>query len=249
VTTPTGATNPTGISSQTKAAASLPAGNTQTTAVNGPGSATTTTTLAANPTTTPASTAAAPAVGGALSPWLLVGGYANPYGFRGHRPWWGYGGYGYGGYGRRFYGYGANNSQYFVRMRRLARLISALNSLTPGAAVTPMHTNRLNGGLMGVAYGGVRPPFPMVQQLSSDLASVLPRRNVPMMNTSQLARDLEVVMNGSRNNGMQIQYAIGSAQGIMNGSGVNRQGIMTVSSDMQKVALWGHMGNPLAQLR
>jgi hypothetical protein len=126
--------------------------------------------------------------------------------------------------------------------------MSALNSLMPGTAVTPAHTLRVQNALVGVSYGGLRPPLQSVGQLSTDLARVLPGRNIPLLNTSQLARDLEVVMNGSRQTGIQIQYAIGSAQNVMHGSGVPRQGILTLTSDMRAVASWGRMANMLAQI-
>jgi hypothetical protein len=121
-------------------------------------------------------------------------------------------------------------------MRRLARLINDLNTLTPGAVIPVVMTNRLRGDLMGVAYGPFRPPSPAVQKLSADLITILPTRRIPLLNTAQLARAMEVVMNGGSAGGPQIVEAIGSAHAVMQVSGVSPQGIQTITADLRLVS-------------
>jgi hypothetical protein len=135
---------------------------------------------------------------------------------------------------------------YFARMRRLARLINDLNTLTPGATASSFMPNRLRTDLMGLAYGSLRPPSPAVQRLSADLAGILPARTIPLLNTAQLARDMEVVMNGSQFGGPQILQAIGSAHAVMQISGVSPQGIQTLTSDLRAIGSWGNATNPVA---
>jgi hypothetical protein len=60
------------------------------------------------------------------------------------------------------------------------------------------------------------------------------------MNTGQLAHDLMIVMNGSGQNMTQIHSAIGSAQSLLNISGVHQQGVQTIVNDMGMVATWGN---------
>ena len=155
-----------------------------------------------------------------------------------------YSAYGYGNryYGNQYYG-NSNNSMYFAQMRRLSHLVNDLNSLTQGAAQSPAMTSRLHSDLMGVVVNNQRPPQQAVQQLSADLAGVLPTRTLPSMNTGQLAQDLMSVMNSGGQNMFQMQNAIASAQGIMSGSGVPQQGVQRVSSDLMMVGSWGNGGN------
>jgi hypothetical protein len=149
------------------------------------------------------------------------------------------------GFGARYYGNGMN-SQYFAQMRRLARLVTALDNLTVGSTTaSQIHTSRLQSGLMGVVWGNPRPPGLAVHQLAAHIASTLPGRKIPMMNTGQLARDLAVVMNAPGHNIVQIHQSIGSAQSIMNESGVAHPGIQTISSDLRTVA---SAGNPMIAL-
>jgi hypothetical protein len=152
-------------------------------------------------------------------------------------------------YGNRNY-YNRNNSMYFSQMMRLSQLVNALNSLRPGLATNMSHTSRLQGVLMGVAMGNARPPAQAVNQLSMDLVMHLPNRTTPMMNTGQLARDLMIAMNGSGQNGGQVQNAISSANSVLNVSGVNQQGIQRIGNDMMMVASWGGNGiHPIARIR
>jgi hypothetical protein len=166
--------------------------------------------------------------------------------------------YGVVSYGRRYYGsrlygnrnYGnQNNSMYFAQMRRLARLSNDLNMLNKGSAVSANMISRIRGDLMGVVFGNGMPPYQTVHELSLDLVTHLPSRATPMFNSGQLARDLMVAMNGSGHNMSQIQSAIGSAHSLLNMSGVNRQGIQKIVTDMTMVASWGDGGNALTQLR
>jgi len=164
----------------------------------------------------------------------------------------GYGGYSsrraYGsGYGSRYYGNG-NNSQYFAQMRRLSQLVNALNNLTVGSTVSQLQTSRVHSGLVGVVFGNARPPSQPVYQLAKHLASTLPNRKIPMMNTGQLARDLAVVMNGRGHNTSQIHQAIGSAESIMNQSGVAGPGIQAIASDLRMVASAGNLMNGMARI-
>jgi hypothetical protein len=151
------------------------------------------------------------------------------------------------GYGSRYYGnsnYGnSNNSMYFAQMRRLSRLVNDLNSLNQGAAQSPAMTSRLHSDLMGVVTNNLRPPQQSVQQLSADLATVLPTRTVPAMNTGQLAQNLMAVMNAGGQNMFQMQNAVAEAQGIMSMSGVPQQGLQRISSDLIMVGSWGNRGN------
>jgi len=135
--------------------------------------------------------------------------------------------YGHRSYGSRYYanrGYGnRNNSMYFAQMRNLAGLPTTSNNLSRGSGVSTNMTSRIRGDLMGVVDGNGRPPYQTVHQLSVDLVGHLPNRTTPMINSGQLARDLMVVMNASGHNMSQIQNAIGSANSLMNMSGVNQQ--------------------------
>jgi hypothetical protein len=85
-----------------------------------------------------------------------------------------------------------------------------------------------------------------VHQLSTALVNALPKRNIPMLNTGQLARDLAVVMNGNGMSLMQIQQSIGSAQGVLHSSGVSQPGVQSVTEGLRMVASWGNPSNPLA---
>jgi hypothetical protein len=192
--------------------------------VAGPGPATGLTTTTAS-TSTPLPTAGLPR--GAHPTAYLLHGSGYPH-YGGYRP------YRYYGYGSRYYGMGGA-SMYFARMRRLARLINDLDTLTPGTTAPPSMSSRLQGDLMGIAYGPWRPPLPAVQRLSADLVSILPRRTIPLLNTGQLARDLELVMNANRAGGPQVWQAIQSAQAVLQTSGVSPPGIRTITSDLRSV--------------
>jgi hypothetical protein len=159
----------------------------------------------------------------------------------------------YGFHPRHYYRYGnlygaqsLYNANYFGQMRAISRLTNDLNSLTKGAVVNPGHINRIRNDLMEVVSATGRPPFQTVHQLSTALVNALPKRNIPMLNTGQLARDLAVVMNGNGMSLMQIQQSIGSAQGVLHSSGVSQPGVQSVTEGLRMVASWGNPSNPLA---
>jgi hypothetical protein len=133
-----------------------------------------------------------------------------------------------------------NNSMYFAQMRGLSRLANDLNTLSRGRAVSANMTSRIRGDLIGVVIGNGTPPYQTVHQLAAGLVTHLPNRTTPMMNTGQLAHDLMIVMNGSGQNMTQIHSAIGSAQSLLNISGVHQQGVLTIVNDMGMVATWGN---------
>jgi hypothetical protein len=253
-TTPTagGSQAPTATKPTTVATTTSPTtGTTTTTTTPSLGSITPTTstlTTSGNPTTFNSSTPSTFNPFGSTAPILNLGlgfGFGGNFGLmtlpNGHHYYVYYpsvyGGY---GYGNRYYGNGynnnSNNSMYFAQMRRLSRLVSDLNNLTQGGNVAPAMSSRLHSDLMGLVTNNFRPSQQSVQQLSTDLATILPTRTVPMMNTGELAQHLMVVMNGGGQNMFQVQNSIAGAQGILSMSGVPQQGIQRISSDLAMVS-------------
>jgi hypothetical protein len=152
------------------------------------------------------------------------------------------------GRGNRGYGY-RNSAMVNNRMRHLTRLIRDLNTLTVGYAAAPAERNILRNDLMAVAQGGYRPPSSAVQQLSGSLINHLPSRRIPLLNTEQLALDLEAVMNGSRLSPTRVNHAINSAQTILRSSGVPQAGIQALSADLRSVGFWRVAGNQAGLVR
>ena len=153
------------------------------------------------------------------------------------------------GNGRGNRGYGYRNSMVNNRMMHLSRLVRDLNTLTVGYAASPNDRNILRNDLMGVTQGGIKPPSPAVQQLSSGLISHLPSRRTPFINTERLALDLEAVMNGSRLPPTRVNQAISSAQSILRSSGVPQAGIQALSADLKAVGSWRVAGNQAGFVR
>ena len=155
-------------------------------------------------------------------------------------------------YGNRngYRGYGYGNSTYATaRMRRLARLVRDLNTLTVGYVAPPNDRNVLRGDLNALSQGGPRPPSARVLQLAQDLIAHLPRRGVPLLNTERLALDLEKVMNGSRLNSGQVNSAINSARSILRTSGLAQPAIESLATDMRSVGQWRLAGNQAGVVR
>lgn len=159
-----------------------------------------------------------------ITPYLFHGygyptvGYLMPYGYR-RSPYEGLG-----------------SPADFDRMRRLARLMNDLDQLVPGRAPSSSQVDRLRGDLDAVLYAKEKPSAPVVQKLAIDLARVVPVRNVPMLNTGQIARDLEVIMNAGRVSPVQIQDAISSVRHQLWHSGVSDRGILLIASDLRLLA-------------
>jgi hypothetical protein len=136
-----------------------------------------------------------------------------------------------------------------ARMTRLARLVRDLNTLTVGYVAPPTDTTILRRDLNALTQGTLRPPSAQVSQLTRDLISQLPRRKVPLLNTEQLALDLEEVMNGSRLKLAQVNSAINSARSIFRSSGLSQPAIENLTKDMRSVGQWGLAGNQAGMLR
>jgi hypothetical protein len=181
---------------------------------------------------------------GSLTPFASQPGLSLYHGYHAYRNYYG-SGY---GRGRRGYGY-RNSSMVSARMRHLARLVRDLNTLTVGYAASPAERNILRSDLMAVAQGGYRPPPPAVFQLSGDLITHLPRRQIRLLNTEQLALDLEAVMNGSRLSPARVNQAISSAQLILRASGVPQAGIQALSTDLRSIGFWRMAGNQAGLVR
>ncbi|MGC8643715.1 MAG: hypothetical protein ACP5XB_27970 [Isosphaeraceae bacterium] len=166
----------------------------------------------------------------------IQGAYAAHRGYYGNRN----------GY-RRYNNRRSNNGT--ARMQRLARLVRDLNTLTVGYVASASDTNILRRDLNALTQRTVRPPSTQVLQLTRDLISQLPRRKTPLLNTEQLALDLEKVMNGSRLNLGQVNSAINSARSIFRSSGLPQSAIQTLTQDMKSVGQWGLAGNQAGMLR
>jgi hypothetical protein len=179
---------------------------------------------------------------GSILPFGSNPGLALYHGYHANRSYYG-NGRGNRGYGNR------NSSMVNNRMMRLSRLVRDLNTLTVGYAASPNERNILRNDLMGVTQGGIRPPTPAVQQLSSGLISHLPSRRTPFMNTERLALDLEAVMNGSRLPLARVNQAINSAQSILRSSGVPQAGIQAISADLKAIGFWQVAGNQARFIR
>ncbi len=152
--------------------------------------------------------------------------------------------------GYRGYGYGnRNSSMASARMRRLARVVRDLNSLTVGSRPPVNDRNILRNDLMSLAQGGMRPASSSVQQLSAHLVNYLPRRSTPLLNTERLALNLETVMNGARLNASQVNRAINSSQTLLRSSGLPQAAQQAVASAMRNVGFAGLAGNPAAFMR
>jgi hypothetical protein len=187
-------------------------------------------------TTAPASTPLL--LYGSMLPFASQPGLALYHGYHAYRNYYG------SGYGRGYRGYGYRNSPVVnSRMRHLAKLVRDLNTLTVGYVATPAERNILRNDLMAVAPGGSRPPSGAVLQLSGNLISHLPSRQVPMLNTERLALDLEAVMNGSRLPSARVNNAISSAQSILRASRVPHAGIQALSADLKSIGFWRMAGN------
>jgi hypothetical protein len=169
---------------------------------------------------------------GSLLPFGGHPGLSLYHGYHAHRNYYGYRP-GYRGYGYR------KSSMVSARMKRLARLVRDLNTLTVGYMAPMNDRNILRNDLMAVSQGGMRPPSASVLQLSQHLVGFLPQRRIPLLNTERLALDLETVMNGSRLNAGQVNRAINSAQSILRSSGLTQLGLQAVSTDMRSVGFWG----------
>lgn len=153
-------------------------------------------------------------------------------------------GYGYGrrSYGRRYYGFGYPRRFYPVRNRvnvamlRLRKLIADLDALTPRSQPSQIQRNMLRLDLMAVSEITPRPSSATVQSLADHLASALPRRTTPMLDTADLAGDLKAVMNTPRLGAMQVQQAIAESQQLLKLSGVPRAEIDTITTDLRGIA-------------
>jgi hypothetical protein len=206
---------------------------TSTTAAQAPASS------ASTPSQQLASTAPATAplmMYGSLLPFGAQSGLALNQGYRAHSNYYGYRS-GYRGYGYR------NSYMVSGRMRRLAKLVRDLNTLTVGYAAPLNDRNILRNDLMAVAQGGMRPPSASVTQLSQHLVNFLPQRSTPLLNTERLALNLETVMNGARLNASQVNRAINSSQSILRSSGLPQPGLQAVSTAMRSVGFWGLAAN------
>jgi hypothetical protein len=130
-----------------------------------------------------------------------------------------------------------NNAYARNRLLRLQRLIADLNYLSPGATVSSAQRNVFHRDLMAVAQGPARPMSQPVHQLSNGLVTALPQRTRPLLNTRQLAFDLETVMNRSHLPPAQVTQAIGSAEAILKQSGINPTTLQSLVSQMRLVGL------------
>ncbi len=179
---------------------------------------------------------------GSLLPFGAQAGLALNQGYRAHNNYYGSRA-GYRGYGYR------NTSMVSNRMRRLAKLVRDLNTLTVGYSAPVNDRNILRNDLMAVAQGGMRPPSAAVNQLSQHLVNYLPQRRTPLLNTERLALNLETVMNGGRLNSSQVNRAISSSQSILRSSGLPQPGLQDLNTAMRSVGFWGVAGNQAGLLR
>ncbi len=181
---------------------------------------------------------------GSLLPFGAQSGLALNQGYRAHSNYYGSRS-GYRGYGYR------NSSMVSGRMRRLAKLVRDLNTLTVGYAAPLNDRNILRNDLMAMAQGGMgmRPPSAAVNQLSQHLVNFLPQRSTPLLNTERLALNLETVMNGARLNSSQVNRAINSSQSILRSSGLPQAGQQALSTAMRSVGFWGLAANQPGLIR
>src|SRR5579864_3469644 len=107
-------------------------------------------------------------------------------------------------------------------MLRFRKLIADLDSITPKTPVTQVQKNILRTDMMAVAERAPKPNTPLVQTLADNLADSLTRRQIPLLDTADLAGDLKVVMNSAYVPDMEVTQAIRQAETILKASRVNQ---------------------------
>jgi len=154
-------------------------------------------------------------------------------------------------YPRRYYGYGARyygvrtSPTYFAELKRLTKLTNDLESLTMGTAAPSTTVDQLQSDLMGIVYRTEKPPPAAdVRQLVADLAAILPSRQIPWLNTAQMARDLEAVMNAGRYTGPGIEQAMDTIRSNLIAAGVDISGVRQLTHDLREVTDWDEPRNP-----
>jgi hypothetical protein len=137
----------------------------------------------------------------------------------------------------RYYagGYG-NINQISPVQRHFDKLVHDLDSLSPRYQVAESHRIGLKNDLMAVVQGYGRPSTSVVSQLSHNLANAMTRRQSQAINTRALAEGLQVVMNSSHFNKVDVDSAIAQSQNYLREGGFSPIDIQTVGSDMHAVA-------------
>jgi hypothetical protein len=119
--------------------------------------------------------------------------------------------------------------------RHLQKVITDLDTLSPGFSVGPYHQNVLRNDLMALTTAGRRPSYAVVEHLAGDLAVSLARRGSPAINTHQMAVALRAVVNGGHLPGWETDRAISYSHDLMVQGGMNYADVQAVVSDMHAV--------------
>jgi hypothetical protein len=142
-----------------------------------------------------------------------------------------------------YYGTGYNNAnQVTPAQRHFNKLVHDLDTLSPRYQVAESHRIGLKNDLMAVVQGYGRPSTTMVSQLSHNLANSMTRRQSQAINTQALAEGLQVVMNSSHFNKVQVDSVIAQSQNYLREGGFSANDIQMVASDMHAVAAQGRAG-------
>lgn len=120
--------------------------------------------------------------------------------------------------------------------KNVQKLQADLNSIKQGSQVTQDQVNALKADLMAMADGATKPDQALVQKLAIDLANAIADGKLTSKEKAQLSQDLYAVMNSANIPTSEVNQAIADAQTIFTASGITKEEVTVIVSDLKAIA-------------
>ncbi len=116
------------------------------------------------------------------------------------------------------------------------RLVNDLRYIKAGSQITQTQKDKLVNDLKILAQGTTKPSSESVDKLSTDLSAALADGQLSKNEQVQLINDVEKVLNSANIPMSEIDAVIKGAQEIMTASGITKEGIQIIVSDLKAIA-------------
>lgn len=120
--------------------------------------------------------------------------------------------------------------------KNVQKLQADLNAIKQGSRVTQDQVNTLKADLMAMVDGATKPDQALVQKLANDLANAIADGKLTSKEKAQLSQDLYAVMNSANIPTSGVNQAIADAQTIFAASGITKEEVTVIVSDLKTIA-------------
>ena len=122
-----------------------------------------------------------------------------------------------------------------AQQKLVDRLETDFTAIKPATTATPEQKQSLQNDLATLAKGANKPSSPALAKLAANLSAALAEKTIAAPQLTQLAKNLNIIMNCTIMNSARAQTFVAEAQTVLKTAGVSAPNVQAVGSDLKAI--------------